>query len=338
MQVGGRWDGGQRAVISRPMKNTPRRDFLTAACLLGAGKAFPRSIPDAIRPPVKVVLPYPYTISIAREVPARMLGRVGLDHYFENKYGAGGKIATQYMKNQGGNDTLMVSSNTITVSNFLGSDPDLGSDYRKFFRCIGMISRTPFVMVVRGDERLDLLGYLQKIRAHADKINYSISSNMDLPHVCGTLLSGVLRATLTAVPYKSNHVVPLLSGEVDFTFLPVSSALPYLKGAELKILALTSPAAEALPGLEGYPSLTRYPGFESIEVVTGLVASAAMDNRVCSFYTDALNAVLQDEDYRGIQARSGIFLYRPNGPDRYHELIIRESEKLKKILSTHTDT
>ena len=29
-------------------------------------------------------------------------------------------------------------------------------------------------MVVRGDERLDLLGYLQKIRAHADKINYSI--------------------------------------------------------------------------------------------------------------------------------------------------------------------
>lgn len=316
--------------------NDARRNFLAASCLLGAAKAFSREHPVAIKQPVRVVLPYPYTVSIAREVPARMLGQRAVEHYFENKYGAGGKIATQYMKNQGGNESLMVSSNTIVVSNFLGSDPDLGSDYRKFLRCIGMIARTPFVMVVRGDERQDLSGYLQKIRNRADRINYSISAAMDLPHVCGTMLSGVLGLALTAVPYRNNHVLPLLSGEVDFTFMPVSSALPYLKGGELKILALASSASDAPAGLEGYPSLTRHAGFESVEVVTGLVGSAAMDDRVCSAYTGMLNEVLEDEGYRSTLARQGIGLFRANGADQYHQLITRESTKLRKIWAAHS--
>lgn len=315
------------------MRFTSRRNFLAATCLLGTGQAFSSVEAPLIRQPVRVVLPYPYTISVAREVPERMLRQAGAPHFFENKHGAGGKIATQYMRNQGGNDAVMVSSNTITVSNFLGTDPDLGNDYRKFVRCIGMISRTPFVMVVRGSEGHDLAGYLQKIRNNPDRFNYSISSSMDLPHVCGIQLSGVLGMRLAAIPYKNNHLLPLLSGEVDFTFLPVSSALPYLKGGELKILALTSPAAEALPGLEGYPSLTRYPGFESVEVVTGMVASAAMEDKVCRFYCEALNAVLADMDYRSSLARSGISLFRPNGPDQYHDLIARESARLRKILS-----
>lgn len=314
-----------------------RRNFLGATCLLGSEKVFSKIDAQLIKQPVKVVLPYPYTISIAREVPEKMLSRAGVAHFFENKYGAGGKIATQYMRQQGGNDALMVSSNTITVSNFLGSDPDLGNDYRKFLRCIGMISRTPFAMVVRGDENLDLSRYLEKVRNKPERINYSISSSMDLPHVCGTMLSGVLGLKLTAIPYKNNHVLPLLSGEVDFTFLPVSSALPYLKGGQLKILALTNATSEALVGLEGYPSLTRYAGFDSIDVVTGLVGSAEMDDKISEVYSDMLNQVLRDEEYRSTLARSGIYLFRTNGADQYHHLIMRESAKLKKILATHSN-
>lgn len=314
-----------------------RRDILAAAGLMCTGNAFSRTVFDAIKQPIKIVLPYPYTISIAREVPARMLGRASLNHYFENKYGAGGKIATLYMKNQASNETLMVASNTILVSNFQGADPDLGSDYKKFLSCIGMISRTPFVMVVRGSEDMNLTGYLRKIRSNPDKINYSISSQMDLPHVCGTMLSGALGIRLTAVPYKSNHLLPLLSGEVDFTFLPISSALSYLKSRELKILALASSNVGVQQGIESYPSLTQYPGFDSIEVVTGLVGSAAMDHRISAIYSDMLNVVLQDEDYRRSQALNGIYLFQPNGPDQYHQLVTEESAKLRKLLATHSN-
>lgn len=320
------------------MKSTSRRNFLAATCLFGSGHALCAVDVQLGKQPIKVVLPYPYTISIAREVPAKMLGSAGVPHYFENKYGAGGKIATQYLRQQGGNDALMVSSNTITVSNFLGSDPDLGFDYRKFLRCVGAIGRTPFAMVVRGSESLDLARYLQKIKSQPERINYSISSRMDLPHVCGTMLSGVLGLKLTPIPYKNNHVVPLLSGEVDFTFLPVSSALPYLKGGELKILALTNTASEILPGLEGYPSLTRYPDFESVEVVTGLVGSAAMDDKTTDSFSNMLNYVLRDDEYRNTLARSGIYLFRPNGADEYHHLIGKESSKLRKILATHSSS
>lgn len=313
-----------------------RRHFLAAAGLMSTGAAFSRTVLTTIKQPIKIVLPYPYTISIAREVPARMLGRASLDHYFENKYGAGGKIATLYMKNQASNETLMVASNTILVSNFQGADPDLGRDYKKFLSCIGMISRTPFVMVVRGSEDVNLTGYLQKIKSKPDKINYSISSQMDLPHICGTMLSSVLGVGLTAVPYKSNHLLPLFSGEVDFTFLPISSALPYLKSGELKILALASSNFGVQQGMEGYPSLTQYPGFESIDVVTGLVGSAAMDYRISGIYSELLNAVLQDEDYRRSQAQNGIYLFQPNGPDQYHQLVTKESDKFRKILATHS--
>lgn len=315
-----------------------RRHFLAAAGLMSTDAAFSRTILDAIKQPVKIVLPYPYTISVAREVPARMLGRAKLNHYFENKFGAGGKIATLYMKNQASNETLMVTSNTILVSNFQGADPDLGRDYKKFLSCIGMISRTPFVMVVRGSEDVDLSGYLQKIRNKPEKINYSISSHMDLPHVCGTMLSGVLGVRLTAVPYKSNHLLPLFSGEVDFTFLPISSAMSYLKSRELKILALASSNIGVQQGIEGYPSLTQYPGFESIDVVTGLVGSATMDYRISGIYSDMLNVVLQDEDYRRSQAQNGIYLFQPNGPDQYHQIVMGESAKLRKILATHSNS
>lgn len=313
------------------MKIISRKNFLSLLSSPLLLSAHAQQTKEKSKQPVRVILPYPYTVSVAREVPTKMFSIEGLDFFIENKFGAGGKIATLYMQQLPPNENIMVTSNTIVISNFLNGDSALGADYKKFFKCIGMISKSPFALVAKGSDKTTLNSFISRIKETPGKINYAISNLMDIPHICGEMLANALGLNITAIPYKNNIVLPVLSSEVDFVFLPVSTALPLHEEGQLKILATTSTTLSKVPGLNKFPSLTQYAGFEPIEVINGLAGSVLMSVESVDFYNRLLNQVLSNESYRHSMLERGIYIFPPNQPQEYDSYISKEMVKYQSI-------
>lgn len=81
------------------------------------------------------------------------------------------------------------------------------------------------------------------------QLTYSTSGVGNLTHVAGRLLEACAGIKMIAVPYNNSALIPdTIAGTVDMTFISSVSAVPLVKGGQLKALAVTgTKRAPALP-------------------------------------------------------------------------------------------
>ena len=74
-------------------------------------------------------------------------------------------------------------------------------------------------------------------------LDFASSGNGGISHLAGELFAGMAGVKLTHVPYKgtSPAVTDLLGGQVQMMFSVIPTALPYVKAARLRALAVTGP-------------------------------------------------------------------------------------------------
>ena len=180
---------------------------------------------------------------LCREL-APLLGEAlgGQSVYVENKVGAGGVLAAQYLVGQPADGyTLMQATNAHLIQKLL--QPQL-----KFalsdFKPISLVSSACFVLMVSADSPWrSVADVVAAAKAAPGKLNFGSGGIGTPAHVAGEMLASFRQLKVVHVPLKGSVEIPLslMRGETQFAFPNLGTAMSVGKTGKLRMLAVTGP-------------------------------------------------------------------------------------------------
>ncbi len=220
-----------------------RRSFMAAAAMLAAppllhAQGFPSK-------PVRVISPYAAgggpDVQLRQAGPA--LGEaLGQSIVIENKVGAAGVLAAQYVANQAADGyTCLLGSNTHLIQKIL--QPALRFDPLVEFAPVSNLASSPVVLVVRADTPYKTVeDLINAIKAKPDSFNYGSGGIGTSAHLAGATFAALAGLKTMHIPLKGSVEIAasLIRGDTQYAFPVAGTAMPQILGGKLRALAVTS--------------------------------------------------------------------------------------------------
>jgi tripartite-type tricarboxylate transporter receptor subunit TctC len=244
-----------------------RRQFLQlagAASLLAAPRA--AQAEDYPTRPVRIVVPYPAGIApdiVARIVAQPLSERLGQQFIVDDRPGGASNVGTEAVVHAAPDGyTLLI----VTMTNVLNTSLYDNLDY-DLIRDIAPVSglvRLGLVLVVNPSLPVNTLAeFIAYAKANPGKINYASVGSGAATNVAGELFNEMAGVKLVNVPYRSNYLPDLLSGQVQASFTPIAQTISFIRTGKLRALAVTGLTPwDSLPGVavaaDTVPGYTAY--------------------------------------------------------------------------------
>ena len=227
----------------------------TAAAVLAA--LAPAAAQDWPARPLTMVVPFaPGSGSdiLGRIIAPRIADNLGAPVVIENVGGAGGMVgAARVMKAApDGYQLLLATAGTHAVNQTLYKKPlyNAATD----FAPVGLLARTPIVLVTRNDLPVDdLPQFIAYAKAHRASMQYGSPGVGSASHLACVLFNAAIGIEVTHVPYRSTGqaLQDLLPGRLDYQCVPIAAAVPQVESKTLKAIAIMartrSPILPMLP-------------------------------------------------------------------------------------------
>jgi tripartite-type tricarboxylate transporter receptor subunit TctC len=236
-----------------------------AARELAGRAAFAQAFPS--RPLRLVVTVPPGGISdfTARILGPKLSDALGQPVVIENRVGAGGNIASELVaKAPPDGHTLLLAAPPTAINVTLYRT--LPFDTRRDLAPVALVGSVPNVLVVGPRTQARTVAELVEYgRRNPGKLNYASNSIGTSLHLSSELLKYYGRFFAVHIPYRGVPAAQtaVISGEVDFMFDSLSTALPHLRGGRTRALAVTS--RTRAPQLPEVPTMIES-GFADFEV------------------------------------------------------------------------
>jgi tripartite-type tricarboxylate transporter receptor subunit TctC len=219
--------------------------------------AAPAAAQDWPARPVTMVVPFaPGSGSdiLARVIAPRIADNLGAPLVIENVGGAGGMVgAARVMKAPpDGYQLLLATAGTHAVNQSLYKKPlyNAATD----FAPVGLIARTPIVLVTRNDLPVgDLPQFIAYAKAHQASMQFGSPGAGSASHLACVLFNAAIGIEVTHVPYRSTAqaLQDLLPGRLDYQCVPIAAAVPQVESKTVKAVAIMastrSPILPMLP-------------------------------------------------------------------------------------------
>lgn len=309
-----------------------RAVFICIFLVLYAQLALAQDFPSK---PIRIVVPFPPGGSndvLARLLSQKMSESFGQPVVVENKPGAAGNIATEYIaKSPADGYILGIAPNqTVAVNPVLY--PKLPYDVIKDLEGISMLGRVPMVLVVSSKVTARSVAELiTQVKAAPDKFTYASAGSGSPQHMAAEVFKSMTGIRLTQIPYKGSApaLIDVLGGSVDVMFCPINSALPHIRSGKLRALGTTGPTRLAL--LNGVPTIAEtVPGFES-DIWIGMVTPAKTPAAVITKLNTELRRVLALPDVKEKLADQGIDAESSNA-DYFTKLIASDQKRWASVI------
>ncbi len=228
--------------------------------------------------PLRLVVPFPpggASDLLGRLMADQLTTRLGQPVVVENRGGAGGLTAAEYVaRQQGDGHTLLLSTQATQVFNkylyaHLPYDPDHD------FTPLSGVASVAFVLVVNPNvPAQDLPGLIAYARANPGKLNYGSSGIGGGMHLATHLFAERAGGAMVHVPYRgaAPAVTALVQGEVQLMVDLVPNSLPLIRGGQLKAFAVG--LLEPTPLLPGVPTFHQF-GITDFDVASWFILVAA---------------------------------------------------------------
>lgn len=216
--------------------------------------------------PVKLVIPYPPgggTDITGRALAQKLSESLGQSVIIENRPGATGMIgaATVAKSPPDGYTVLFGAASEMAINASLFRN--MAYDPRGDFEPVTLVATFPLVFVAPAGSNRSLREMIEASRARPDAVSYGSIGSGSPQHLAAELLASMAGVKLLHVPYKGSGplVQDAVAGHVDMAVSSVPPAVPLVRAAKLRALAVTSAArSEALPevptmaelGIAGY--------------------------------------------------------------------------------------
>ena len=211
-------------------------------------------------PPIRIVVGAPpggSTDTLAREIAPEMGRQLGRTVIVENRSGAGGNLAADFVaKAAPDGNTLLLSFTSHTINATLY--PKLPFDPVADFTPLTMIATAPSVLVAHPELPVrsvrELIAYA---KARPGQLSFAIGGIGSSLHLAGEafkLRSGVF---IVNIPYRGTApaVADVLAGTVPLMFAAVGNTRALVAAGKLRALGVTSP--QRLPQWPDVPAIAR---------------------------------------------------------------------------------
>ncbi|MGE8688104.1 MAG: Bug family tripartite tricarboxylate transporter substrate binding protein [Achromobacter sp.] len=296
----------------------PLRGALAALCATAALAASPSAFADYPDRAISLVVGYPAGGSV--DLTARLFGeelakRMGQSVVVENVGGAGGTIGAQRVARAApdGYTLLLGSTNEMVIARMINNA--VKYDSAKDFSALGVIASQPMLLAASKNSGVKTAAeYLQKLRAAAPgSFNYGSSGVGTTLHLAGEMINQSTATRAEHVPYRgvAPLVTDLMSGQLDYGMLVLSSGLPQVRAD--KIVALGVTEKKRSPVAPDLPALAETPGFESVDISVwfALYGPAGLPEPVAAKLRTALAETLKSEQFRAKMQEAGGQLAQP---------------------------
>jgi tripartite-type tricarboxylate transporter receptor subunit TctC len=311
-----------------------RRQFLqlaAGAAALPASSGFAGAQAYPARP-VHLIVTFP--AGSAPDIIARLAGqqlseRLGQQFVIENKPGAGGNIATEYVaKSEPDGYTILmpVSTNAVNVALYRS----LSFDFIRDIAPIAGIAKTPFVIITPASFPAKTLAeFVAYLKANPGKVNMGSGGIGTSPHVCGELFQLMTGTKMVHVPYRGNYMSDLLAGQVQVVFNPIAQALALIREGKLRALGVTT--AKRSAALPDVPAIGEFVKDYDAFGWYGLGAPAKTPTEVITKLSEAMNAALAVPRVLERFTQLGVEPM-PLTPAGFKKHIADEAEKWAKVI------
>lgn len=216
--------------------------------------------------PIRMVVPYSAGgtgDSIGRLVGHKLSEILGQPIVIDNKPGAGGNIGAEATVRSAADGYTIVMASTSLASN-PSLQKKMAFDPLKDLIPISQCCGVPMIVVVHPTLPIRSIAELiTYARINPGKLNFASSGIGTSSHLAGELFKVAAGVDMTHVPYKadSQSLPDLLAGNINLMFMFQTSALPQIRSAKLRAIAVStvkrSPLMPDLPtiaeaGVPGY--------------------------------------------------------------------------------------
>jgi len=223
-----------------------------------------------------ITLVVPFSAGASTDTLARIMGKTISDTLkqsviVENKAGAGGVIAADYVRRQQPDGYTFM----LTTDGIMSVNPSIHKtlSYKPLqdFTPLTIAAIAPVVLIVRADSPFksvqDIINFAKQ--NPPGTLNFGSSGVGASQHIAGEMFNQLAGVEIKHIPYKGGEpaMIDLLGGHLSMMFGQIPSAMEAAKAGKIRILAIGSPkrspilpdvATLAELGLQGYDSDTWY--------------------------------------------------------------------------------
>jgi tripartite-type tricarboxylate transporter receptor subunit TctC len=298
---------------------------LPTAARVGHAQAYPAR-------PVRLIVCFPCgtaTDIVARVIAQALSERLGQQFAVDNRPGAAGNLGTELVVRapaDGYTLLIAVAPNAINASLY----DNLSFNFIRDIAPVAGIGRVPFVMATNPSLPVKTVAeFITYAKRNPGKINMVTGGNGTATDVFGELFKMTTGVDLVNVPYRSDYMADLLSGQVQVVFGPIPSLLTFIRSGKLRALAVTTAARS--PALPEVPALGEFvPGYEASGWY-GVGAPKGTPAAIVDKLNGAVNAALGDASVKARLLGYGA-APMPMTPAEFGTFIAGETAKWSKVI------
>jgi tripartite-type tricarboxylate transporter receptor subunit TctC len=282
-----------------------RRHFLGQSAAMAASVlattsslwALPAQAQDGV---LRIIVGYPpggATDRVARIVADKLQASLGSTVIVDNKVGAGGRVAAQFVKNAPANQPVLMLANpaVMVVAPLVVSN--LGYDAEQDFVPVSEVNRYVFGVAVSSavpvKEMQHLLAWL---KANPAKANIGVPATGSLPHFFALMLGQQAGVEAEAVGYKGSAplLTDLMGGQVPVAVDTLDTLVQQHQAGKLRLLAVSGDARNA--AVPDVPTLKEAGVNLSAAGWNTFFAPKSMPAAQVQRYAAAIHKLMQDPD------------------------------------------
>jgi tripartite-type tricarboxylate transporter receptor subunit TctC len=287
--------------------------------------------------PVRIIVGFPPgggTDALARVVAQKLSAMWGHQVIVENKAGAAGLLAAEYVAQQpsDGSTLLMAHINSHALGPAL-QPGKLRYNVERDFVPIALVGVTPNLLIAfPGNNSKSVKEVVAACKAKPGEISFGSAGPGSAQHLALEMFKVAAKVDALHIPYKGSGpmLTDLMGGQIQYSFETMTAATPHVKSG--KVIAIAQTRAKRAKGHPGVPTMQEQ-GFAGFEATTwyGLVGPGKLPSVIADKINADVNAVLAMAD---VQERLDTFGAEDGGGsrDKFAKFIVSEQVKWARVV------
>ncbi len=271
--------------------------------------------------------------AMARLVAQGLSQRLGKPVIVENKAGANGAIASEYVA-QAAPDGHVILFGYIATHAINPALQKLRYDPVADFEPIGLVAASPTLLVVNNNVKAkNMQELVAHMKAKPGSFSYASAGNGTAPHFAAELLKLSTGVDMLHVPYKGSApaIMDTIGGTTQVMLPSLFTAYPQVKGGKLKALGLVGDKRSAV--MPDVPTLAEQ-GVKNVSMSQwyGLFAPAKTPKVVVDRLNKELNATLAERNVVKKIEEQGADV-ETSSPEQMKSLVQRELTRWRGVVA-----
>lgn len=249
--------------------------------------------------PLRFIIGFPpgvLTDNVTRLIADGMKGGYPAGAIVENKTGAGGRIAAEFVKRADADGSTLLLTPLFAFTLYPHVYRNLSYDPLKDFKPVTAVASFDYAITVGPSVPASvktLPEFIQWCREDQKRTQYGIPAAGSTPQFIGDLLARATGVPFSSVAYKGGAPLlqDLIGGQIPVIIDPLPNAFEYHKAGRLRVLAVFTEQRSAL--LPDVPAISEYKmeQLAARELFAVFVPAAVPDTRVSALRTQLAASV-----------------------------------------------